>query len=152
MFAQWNVRVVVVEPGGLRTEWKDSIEQLPVHPKCDRPKSPIVESRSRRMTQQAFIGNTAKAAKALMKIADMLDPPLRIQLGTECLLAVRNKAKRTVRDGENREELAHPTLTRAWCSRCSRRLTTERRVQACQCKPVYAVSGALYDSGGVQQV
>lgn len=50
MFSQWNVRVVVVEPGGLRTEWKDSIEQLPVHPKYDRPKSPIVESRSRRMT------------------------------------------------------------------------------------------------------
>lgn len=87
-----------------------------------------------------------------MKIADMPDPPLRIQLGTECLLAVRNKAKRTVRDGENREELAHPTLTRAWCSRCSWSLTTERRVQACRCEPVYAVPGALYDSGGAQQV
>ena len=56
-----------------------------------------------------FIGDPAKAAKAIMRIAREKDIPIRIQLGTESLMMVRNKALRTIKDGEAWEELAHST-------------------------------------------
>lgn len=57
------------------------------------------------MAEQPYIGDPVKAGKAIIRI---LDPPLRIQLSTECLLVVRNKACKTIQDGEN-EDLAHST-------------------------------------------
>ncbi|KZT11169.1 NAD(P)-binding protein [Laetiporus sulphureus 93-53] len=108
MLPEWNIKGVIIEPGGFRTEWNSSsMMRLPVHPKYDTPESPTVQFR--KMTAQTLIGDPAKAAKAIMQIADLSDPPLRIQLGTECLLVVMKKALKTIKDGEKYAELAHST-------------------------------------------
>ena len=81
--------------------------RVPVHPKYDNPTAPTVLYRQ--MLEQPFIGDPAKAAKALMHIASMADPPTRVQLGTDSLLAVRHQALGTIRDGERFADLAHST-------------------------------------------
>ncbi|KAH9930883.1 uncharacterized protein B0H18DRAFT_1143444 [Fomitopsis serialis] len=108
MLPEWNIKGVIVEPGGFRTDWNaGSLVRFPAPPQYDTPESPTV--RFRKMTAQTYIGDPAKAAKALVQIADMDELPLRIQLGTESLLVVRNKAVRTIQDGERYAELAHST-------------------------------------------
>ncbi|TFY62812.1 hypothetical protein EVJ58_g3632 [Rhodofomes roseus] len=108
MLPEWNIKGVIVEPGGFRTDWNAaSLVRIPAPPQYDSPESPTVQFR--KMIAQTYIGDPAKAAKALVQIADMDELPLRIQLGTECLLVVRNKAMKTIQDGENHAELAHST-------------------------------------------
>ncbi|KZT74104.1 NAD(P)-binding protein [Daedalea quercina L-15889] len=108
MLPEWNIKGVIVEPGGFRTDWNaGSLVRFPAPPQYDMPYSPTVQFR--RMTAQTYIGDPAKAAKALVQVAGMDEPPLRIQLGTECLLVVRNKAMKTIADGEKYAELAHST-------------------------------------------
>ncbi|KAH9939448.1 hypothetical protein B0H21DRAFT_756962 [Amylocystis lapponica] len=108
MLPSWNIKGVIIEPGGFRTEWsRASLVRVPVHPQYDTPDAPSVKFR--KMTEIPSIGDPAKAATAIMHIAGMPDPPLRIQLGSECLLFVKNKALRTIEDGERNAELAHST-------------------------------------------
>ncbi|PCH38204.1 NAD(P)-binding protein [Wolfiporia cocos MD-104 SS10] len=108
MLPEWNIKGIIIQPGGFRTEWyRSSLVKVPVHPKYDTPTSP--SNVHRKMCEQPFIGDAAKAAKALMQVASMPEPPLRVQLGTESLLIVRAKARQTIRDGEKYEALSHST-------------------------------------------
>ncbi|KAM5542030.1 hypothetical protein V8D89_004340 [Ganoderma adspersum] len=94
MVPEWNIRGVIIQPGGFRTEWgRSSMVALPLPPQYDRPDAP----------------SPRKAALAIMQIASLPDPPLRIQLGTDAVLSVRRKALQTVADTEKYEELAHST-------------------------------------------
>ncbi|CCM04858.1 uncharacterized protein FIBRA_07051 [Fibroporia radiculosa] len=108
MLPEWNIKGVIIEPGGFRTEWNaSSMVTIPVHPKYDTPTSPSVVHRQ--VASQPYIGDPTKAAKAMVQIADMPNPPLRVQLGTESLMIVRYQAQRTLRDSEQHEDLAHST-------------------------------------------
>ncbi|KAF9813651.1 hypothetical protein IEO21_05483 [Rhodonia placenta] len=108
MLPEWNIKGVIVEPGGFRTAWNAaSMVRVPAHPQYAAPTSP--SSVHRKMAAQPYIGDPAKAARAMMQIAGLPDPPLRIQMGTESLMLVRGRALRTIRDGEQYEELAHST-------------------------------------------
>ena len=109
MLPEWNIRGVIVEPGGFRTEWSTgSMVRLPPLPQYDAPHSPMnIMKRAREQSHP--IGEPARAAKALVAIADMADPPLRIQLGTDALLLVRNKALKTIADGERLQEFSSQT-------------------------------------------
>ncbi|KAH9919876.1 hypothetical protein B0H21DRAFT_712945 [Amylocystis lapponica] len=108
MLPSWNIKGVIIEPGGFRTEWSRSSQvRIPVHPNYDSPEAPSLTFR--KMMQQLFIGDPVRGAKAIMRIAGMEDPPLRIQLGTDSLLVVKKKALKTIEDGERLAELAHST-------------------------------------------
>ena len=48
-------------------------------------------------------------AKAIIKIADLPNPPIRIQLGSEALALARYVAEKTVLDGERWEEISRST-------------------------------------------
>lgn len=109
MLPEWNIIGVIVEPGGFRTDWAGgSLVRLSPPPQYDSENSPSVLFR-KQVIGQPFIGDPARAAKALVRIADMDKPPLRIQLGSESLLIVRHKAMKTIADGEKYEELTHST-------------------------------------------
>ena len=109
MLPEWNIKGVIIEPGGFRTEWGgSSMLRLPIHPAYDKPHAPGVRFRELTKTP-VFIGDPRKAARAIMEVASMPDPPLRVQLGTDALMMVRNKARMTLRDNEQYEELAHST-------------------------------------------
>lgn len=109
MFPEWNIKGVIVEPGGFRTDWAGgSLVRVPSLPPYDSEDSPSVLFK-KHVTSQTFIGDPARAAKALVQIADMEEPPLRIQLGSESLLIVRHKSMKTISDGRKFEELTHST-------------------------------------------
>ena len=82
---------------------------IPMPSQYDRPGSPSVKFRALTKNPAPFIGDPHKAALTIMKIASLPDPPLRIQLGTDAVLLVRNKAMKTISDGEQYEELSHST-------------------------------------------
>ncbi|PIL33195.1 hypothetical protein GSI_04645 [Ganoderma sinense ZZ0214-1] len=109
MVPEWNIRGVIIQPGGFRTEWgRSSMVALPLPAQYDRPDAPSVKFR-KLLEQSPFIGDPSKAALAIMQIASLRDPPLRVQLGTDAVLSVRQKALKTVADTEKYEELAHST-------------------------------------------
>ncbi|THG99449.1 hypothetical protein EW026_g2903 [Hermanssonia centrifuga] len=109
MLPEWNIKGVIIEPGGFRTAWPtDSMIRLPSLPQYKVPHSPSSIMQRAREAHK-FIGDPSRAAKAMMQVASMEDPPLRIQFGTDSVLLVRNKALKTIKDGERFEELSVST-------------------------------------------
>lgn len=108
MLPEWNIKAMIIEPGGFRTEWgRGNLVNYPIPPQYAAPGTP--SSVLRKMLYGEMIGDPAKAAQALLRIAKEPNPPLRLQLGSECLMIIREKAKQTLRDNEKWEDLSHST-------------------------------------------
>ena len=108
MDTAWNISAVIVELGGFRTEWAgSSLKTLPLPPQY--ASSPSAAFRQVSFDSSHAIGDPAKAAKALIRVADLPKPPLRIQFGTESMLIVIGKAKETIRNAEKYAEISHST-------------------------------------------
>ena len=82
---------------------------IPMPSQYDRPGSPSVKFRALTKNTAPFIGDPHKAARAVIEVAGLADPPLRVQLGTDSLTLVRNQAHRTLAECDRMEELAHTT-------------------------------------------
>ncbi|KAI0072706.1 NAD(P)-binding protein [Panus rudis PR-1116 ss-1] len=111
MLPEWNIKATIVEPGGFQTAWaRSSLVELPSLPVYKQEHAPSEQMRRVR-NPDMFIGDPAKAAQALLKIAGRKDLPIRIQLGTDSVFMVRSKAQRTLNDTLNPEweALAHST-------------------------------------------
>jgi hypothetical protein len=111
MCPEWNVQATIIEPGGFNTEiWSNTIT-LPLHPAYDGDNS--LTKRNRSMFTGSgfpFIGSPEKAAKAFISLAGKKeDLPLRVQLGTDSFVVVRNTAMKTFSDGEKWESVSHST-------------------------------------------
>ena len=111
MDPSWNISATIIELGGFRTEWGGtSLKVFPSPPQYSSPDSPCSQFR-----KAAFggghspIGDPAKAATAMIAIADMPSVPLRVQLGTESMFIVTSKAKETLQNAEKYADLAHST-------------------------------------------
>lgn len=104
---EWNIKAVIIEAGGFRTSLKDNTVVIPPHPKYDLPNSP--SNAFRRHVDIPFFGDSKKAAKVLIRIPEMEDLPLRVQLGTDAYVIVRDQAARTVQDADSFEEFASTT-------------------------------------------
>lgn len=112
MDPSWNITAVIIQPGGFRTEWGgESLKTFPSPAPYADLNSPCSVFR-----QRAFgggpshaIGDPKKAAQALIRVASMPDPPLRIQFGTESMAIVIGKARETLRDAEKYADIAHST-------------------------------------------
>ena len=109
MDPSWNITAVVIELGGFRTEWGgSSLKTLPMPPQ-------YAGSPSDQFRQQTFanrgsaIGDPRKAAQAMIRVAGLPKPPLRIQFGTDALVILTAKARETMRDGEKYAEISHST-------------------------------------------
>ncbi|KAA1474161.1 NAD(P)-binding protein [Dentipellis sp. KUC8613] len=106
---EWNIKVVIVQPGGFATSWSTSgMVLVPPHPAYG-PDAP--SNRFRRMVaaHAASTGDVARGAQAMIRIAGEPDPPLRVQLGTDAWCIVRGQAEKTLRDSEKWEEFSHST-------------------------------------------
>jgi len=110
MLPAWNIKAVILELGTFRTEAFSKIADIPVPAAYDFPDSPSVLFRKMFAGLGSLaIGDPHKAARAMMEIATLPDPPLRIQLGTDAMAMVMNQARQTMEDGRQFAELAHST-------------------------------------------
>jgi NAD(P)-dependent dehydrogenase (short-subunit alcohol dehydrogenase family) len=82
--APLGIRVTIVEPGGMKTDWAGSSMRIdPV----TAPYQPTVGAfwNARHLTPDAARGEPAKAAAAILTLAELPDPPLHLLLGSDAL-------------------------------------------------------------------
>ena len=106
---EWNIKGIIIQPGSFQTEWGNSSVRMPHHPAYDEHSPGAQFHRMLEKVMGHPQGEPSKAAIAMMRIASEPDPPLRLQLGTDGLGLVMNKASMTLRDAEKWAELSHST-------------------------------------------
>ncbi len=77
-----GIKVTIVEPGGFRTDWAGS--SMTIHtpgPDYAQSISPLLEYRN----SHKPVGDPAKAAQAILSIAGVDEPPLRLLLGSDAV-------------------------------------------------------------------
>lgn len=102
----WNIKGIIIEPGGFLTNCRDE-NTVP----CPTDYPPSAPSRIfREMTDtHAPIGDLTNAARAMIRMAGEKDPPMRVQLGTDSFGIVCHQARKTIREAEMWQEVAHGT-------------------------------------------
>jgi NAD(P)-dependent dehydrogenase (short-subunit alcohol dehydrogenase family) len=82
--APFGVKVTVLEPGGMRTDWAGSSMTIPP---ISEPYARTVGPLARLFREQTdfAIGDPGKVAAALLTVVDMDQPPLRLLLGSDAL-------------------------------------------------------------------
>jgi NAD(P)-dependent dehydrogenase (short-subunit alcohol dehydrogenase family) len=90
----FGVKVVIVEPGPFRTEWStSSMIRAEVGPDYDQTVGEM--NRMREATAATWAGDPARAAKIIVGVVALDEPPLRLLLGASAVeLAARSSASR----------------------------------------------------------
>lgn len=80
--APLGIKVTVLEPGGMRTDWAGSSMAIP---EISAPYEPTVGDRARmiRAGLSTEAGDPAKVARVVLEVAAMAEPPLRLLLGSD---------------------------------------------------------------------
>jgi NAD(P)-dependent dehydrogenase (short-subunit alcohol dehydrogenase family) len=107
--APFGVRVTVVEPGGIRTDWAGSSMTIhKVRPEYDAS----VGVSARRMEASgpdSSLGDPAKMARVILQIAGVPDPPEQLVLGSDALLLARRADEARLAELVRWEELSLST-------------------------------------------
>ena len=77
----FGVRVTIVEPGGFRTDWGGSSMRVDA---IGEPYKDTISMITRK-SPDIMRGDPAKGAQAILKLAALHDPPLRLLLGTDAI-------------------------------------------------------------------
>jgi NAD(P)-dependent dehydrogenase (short-subunit alcohol dehydrogenase family) len=95
-----GIRVTVVEPGGMRTDWAGSSMRIdPI--RSDYQATVGARSSRLRDSADAMRGDPAKVAQAILRIASEKEPPVRLLLGSDAVfLAGANAAARAEEDAK----------------------------------------------------
>jgi NAD(P)-dependent dehydrogenase (short-subunit alcohol dehydrogenase family) len=78
-----GIKVTVLEPGGMQTDWAGSSMHVPP---ISQPYEPTVGAMARmhyELGSAGALGDPAKVAQVVLEVAAMPDPPLRLILGSE---------------------------------------------------------------------
>jgi NAD(P)-dependent dehydrogenase (short-subunit alcohol dehydrogenase family) len=104
-----NIKITLVEPGPFRTDWAgaSSVRSGKIIPAYDSTAGERIRILNGIVGKQP--GDPAKAAKAIIKIVNSDNPPLRLALGKIALDVIRNKIKILQRDLDGWEELSLDT-------------------------------------------
>jgi NAD(P)-dependent dehydrogenase (short-subunit alcohol dehydrogenase family) len=80
--APLGIKVTVLEPGGMRTDWAGSSMAIPP---ISEPYQPTVGANARRMEgfEDSAASDPVKVAKAVLTVADLDDPPVRLLIGSD---------------------------------------------------------------------
>jgi NAD(P)-dependent dehydrogenase (short-subunit alcohol dehydrogenase family) len=100
--APLGIKVTVLEPGGMDTDWAGSSMAIPP---ISEPYRATVGLVAQRMTGDAWtpLGDITKVAKVIVDVAAMDEPPLRLLLGSEAYAyATAAAAARAQLDAANR--------------------------------------------------
>jgi len=98
-----GIKVTVVEPGGMRTDWAGSSMRVgAVEPDYQKTVGAMIEARS--ANAGIMRGDPARVARAILRIASEKRPPLRLLLGSDAVfLASVFSAERAKEDAEWKE-------------------------------------------------
>ncbi|MCY0987342.1 oxidoreductase [Nannocystis sp. ILAH1] len=94
-----GVRVTIVEPGGFRTGWAgSSMRSDPIH---DDYRQTVGAFNERvRQGQDGSRGDPARGGRAIVQLAELPDPPLRLLLGTDAQFLARMVAAQRAAEDE----------------------------------------------------
>jgi NAD(P)-dependent dehydrogenase (short-subunit alcohol dehydrogenase family) len=98
-----GIKVTVVEPGGMRTDWAGSSMRVgAVEPDYQKTVGAMIEARS--ANTGIMRGDPVRVAQAILRIASEKRPPLRLLLGSDAVfLASLFSAERAKEDAEWKE-------------------------------------------------
>jgi NAD(P)-dependent dehydrogenase (short-subunit alcohol dehydrogenase family) len=77
-----GIKVTVLEPGGMRTDWAGSSMRVPPVSEPYQPTVGAIATMHEHGSDDA-LGDPAKVAQVVLAIAEMAEPPLRLILGSE---------------------------------------------------------------------
>jgi NAD(P)-dependent dehydrogenase (short-subunit alcohol dehydrogenase family) len=107
--APFGVAVTIVEPGAFRTDWAG---RSMVYTSQGRPEYAQQSEQTRKLNERLHgnqRGDPAKAATALLTLADADAPPLRLVLGSDALRAITKKLTATLTEIDAWSELTRST-------------------------------------------
>jgi len=105
----FGVYVTAVAPGGFRTDWAGRSMQRSPRSIADYDAlfDPIRQARQERSGKQ--LGDPAKAAKAILTLVSLEDPPAHLLLGSDAISLVRDKLIALAADIDKWENLTRST-------------------------------------------
>jgi NAD(P)-dependent dehydrogenase (short-subunit alcohol dehydrogenase family) len=78
-----GIKVTVLEPGGMQTDWAGSSMRVPPISDPYRPTVGVMAKLHHDLGNAAALGDPAKVAQVVLAVAAMAEPPLRLILGSE---------------------------------------------------------------------
>ncbi len=78
-----GIKVTVLEPGGMQTDWAGSSMRVPPISEPYRPTVGAMAALHSSLGSAAALGDPAKVAQVILQVAEMAEPPLRLILGSE---------------------------------------------------------------------
>ncbi|KAJ7031140.1 hypothetical protein C8F04DRAFT_1222258 [Mycena alexandri] len=110
MLPEWNIRGLIVEPGGFQSEWvKGSMQTFPPPPEYG-PSSPSGVVRTvLDPANMDSLGVPERMAAAIIHTAGKEKLPLRLPLGSDSWAIVRGQAQKTLREADEWQEVSHST-------------------------------------------
>jgi NAD(P)-dependent dehydrogenase (short-subunit alcohol dehydrogenase family) len=78
-----GIKVTVLEPGGMRTDWAGSSMRVPPISEPYRTTVGAIAAMHSENGSGDALGDPAKVARVVLKVAEMAEPPLRLILGSE---------------------------------------------------------------------
>jgi NAD(P)-dependent dehydrogenase (short-subunit alcohol dehydrogenase family) len=88
-----GIKVTVLEPGGMRTDWAGSSMRVPPISEPYRPTVGASAAMHSENGSDDALGDPAKVAQVVLKVAEMTEPPLRLILGSEAYVYATAAAK-----------------------------------------------------------
>jgi NAD(P)-dependent dehydrogenase (short-subunit alcohol dehydrogenase family) len=106
--APFGVKVTVLEPGGMRTDWAGSSMRVAPISAAYEATVGVFQKHIRENSDVART-DTAKAARVILDIAAMSDPPLRLLLGSDALFLAKLIGARLAADDAKWAEVSRST-------------------------------------------
>jgi NAD(P)-dependent dehydrogenase (short-subunit alcohol dehydrogenase family) len=78
-----GIKVTVLEPGGMQTDWAGSSMRVPPISEPYQPTVGVIAKVQHDQGSGAALGDPAKVAQVVLTVAGLDDPPLRLILGSE---------------------------------------------------------------------
>ena len=105
--APLGIKVTVLEPGGMQTDWAGS--SMEVAPVSEPYRATVGASAAIHDTAKLSLGDPAKVAQVVLEVAAMDDPPLRLLLGSEAYAYATAAARAQAESDERWHELTIST-------------------------------------------
>jgi NAD(P)-dependent dehydrogenase (short-subunit alcohol dehydrogenase family) len=102
-----GIRVTVLEPGGMETDWAGSSMQVP--PISEPYRQTVGASAAMHNSEAVALGDPVKVAQVVLQIAEMDDPPLRLILGSEAYAYATAAARVQAASDERFQQLSAST-------------------------------------------